>query len=72
MKHQPSIFAVGKTKFMRQFHFLVNILAWGCICYAGALSAQIKEGSYRLCDFHQHTTFSDGEHFPLHAFSKKD
>lgn len=62
MKHQPSIFAVGKTKFMRQFHFLVNILAWGCICYAGALSAQIKEGSYRLCDFHQHTTFSDGEH----------
>lgn len=29
---------------------------------AVAVYAQEREGAYRLCDFHQHTTFSDGEH----------
>lgn len=45
---------------MRRFHFLINILTYGCIFCSGNLSAQSQNASYRLCDFHQHTTFSDG------------
>lgn len=57
---------------MRQTHILINILIFGCMCYAENSLAQTPKGSYRLCDFHQHTTFSDGEYSLSYDFNACD
>lgn len=42
-----------------------------CVCI-NAVHAQRKTASYRLCDFHQHTTFTDGDFSIKHVFSACD
>ena len=46
-------------KTIRNF-LLIGVGALSCICCADKAAEPKAEGSYRLCDFHQHTTFSDG------------
>ena len=58
-KYPASTFAVGKNKIMG---FMKNLIVIGLLsgaCLVGVAQERDK-ASYRLCDFHQHTTFSDG------------
>lgn len=57
---------------MKGIWVIINLLVLGCSCSTKQVSEQKPKGAYRLCDFHQHTTFSDGEYSMSYDFEACD
>ena len=57
---------------MRKLRGLIGIGLIGIALLSATACGQTEKGAYRLCDFHQHTTFSDGEHSLGFDFMKCD